>query len=546
MRGVGRLLLAGAVIGAGAIAGAVAGEATRAEFSKADRFMTRYTELLRLVLDNAPQKPNPDDLVYSSIDGMLSLLDPHTNFLRPDAYAHMRERQQGSFHGIGVIISLRGGKITVITPIEGTPAAKVGLRAGDTIEAVDGQSTEGMDIDDAARKLRGPEGSTVHITVSRPGLAQPLELTIQRARVPADSVRYAFMIGKDTAYIRISDFIRSTGDEVKRSLERLQSDGATHLLLDLRDNPGGTVDSAVAVSGFLLEPGQEVFSTKGRTADSFQDYRAARDGLHFQGPVVVLVNRGSASAAEIVAGAVQDHDRGLVVGENTFGKGVVQTIYPVRDAGMALTTAKYYTPSGRCIQRDFDSFFDYIHPKEDPEPSATAPRPTPSPGTHIYYTDSGRKVYGGGGITPDQEIREGEYSERVARLLGNSAFFQFAVGYLVDKADKTAAARAFVVDDGTLKTFRTMVVDKKWLPPDEADAALADPTDRRDIGINLRSEVLNAGVSLTAGYQAFIEGDEQVQVALKAFDEAAKLQARARPGSAPVPAVAQAGTSNRP
>jgi carboxyl-terminal processing protease len=554
MRAVQRGLLAAVVIGAGALAGAVAGEGTRADFSKSDKFLTRYTELLRLVRDNAPLKVGADDLVYSSIDGMLALLDPHTNFLRPDAFAHMRERQQGAFHGIGVIISLRGGKITIITPIEGTPAAHVGLRAGDTIEAVDGQSTEDMDLDDAARKLRGPEGSTVHITVSRPGLAKPLELTIQRARVPADSVRYAFMVGKDTAYIRISDFIRSTGDEVRLALERLQAAGATRLLLDLRDNPGGIVDSAVAVSGLMLAGGQEVFSTKGRTADSYQDYRASRDGLHFSGPLVVLVNRGSASAAEIVAGAIQDHDRGLVVGETTFGKGVVQTIFPVRDAGMALTTAKYYTPSGRCIQRDFDSFFDYIHPKEQvnqspvppgSSPHPTEPRPTPLPDTHVYFTDSGRKVFGGGGIAPDHEARVGEYSERVARLLGNSAFFQFAVAYLADKPDKAAAARAFVVDDSAIKAFRSRVVADKWLTADEIDLALANAGDRRDIEIALRSEVLNAGVSLTEGYHMFLESDEQVQGALKYFDEAAKLQARARPGSVPVQAAAQAGTPAR-
>ena len=259
MRAVQRGLLAVVVIGAGALAGAVAGEGTRADFSKSDKFLTRYTELLRLVRDNAPLTVGPDDLVYSSIDGMLALLDPHTNFLRPDAFANMKEHQQGTFHGIGVIISLRGGKITIITPIEGTPAARVGLRAGDTIESVDGQPTEGMDLDDAARKLRGPEGSTVRITVSRPGLPEPLELTIQRARVPTDSVRYAFMIGKDTAYIRISDFIRSTGDEVRRALERLQAAGGTRLLLDLRDNPGGTVDSAVAVSGLMLEVARRAF-----------------------------------------------------------------------------------------------------------------------------------------------------------------------------------------------------------------------------------------------------------------------------------------------
>ncbi len=529
MTAVRRGLLAAVVIGAGALAGGVAGQAARTDFGRSDKFVASYTALLRLVMDNAPQTPDPADLVYSSLDGLLALLDPHTNFLRPDTYAHMREHQEGAFHGIGVIISVRGGRITVITPVEGTPAARVGLRAGDIIETVDGKSTEGMDIDEAARKLRGPEGTTVHITVSRPGLASPLDLTIQRARVSSESVRYAFMLGKDTAYIRIADFIRSTGDEVRRALEKLQAEGATRLLLDLRDNPGGSVDSAVATSSVLLEPGQEVFTTKGRTADSFQDYRAARDGLHFNGPVVVLVNRGSASAAEIVAGTVQDHDRGILVGETTFGKGVVQTIYPVHDAGLALTTAKYYTPSGRCIQRDFDSFFNYVHPDE----GTNGKEAPPAPKGPVFFTDSGRKVFGGGGITPDHEAHLGEYSERLARLLGNSAFFHFAVGYLADKPDKAAAARAFAVTDDTLKAFRAQVVDQKWLPAADIDAALADSTDRREIEIALRSEVLNAGVSLTEGYRVFLETDEQTQAALKYFDEAAKLQALARNGGKP-------------
>jgi carboxyl-terminal processing protease len=534
------------VVGAGALAGGVAGQSTRAEFSKADKFLTRYTALLRLVMTNAPQKVSADDLVYTSVDGMLALLDPHTNFLRPDAFARMRERQQGTFHGIGVIISLRGGKITVITPIEGTPAARLGLRAGDIIEAVDGHPTEGMDIDEAARRLRGPEGTSVKITVSRPGLASPLELTLERARVPADSVRYAFMVDKDTGYIRVTDFIRTTGDEVRKALERLQGEGATRLMLDLRDNPGGIVDSAVAVAGLLLESGQEVFTTKGRTADSYQDYRASRDGLHFQGPLVVLVNRGSASAAEIVAGAVQDHDRGLLVGETTFGKGVVQTIYPVRDTGLLLTTAKYYTPSGRCIQRDFDSFFDYVHPREESAPKAAGPagpEPTTVPESGVYFTDSGRKVYGGGGITPDVEVHLAEYSERVARLLANSAFFNFAVTYLADKPDKAAAAQAFAVDDATLKSFRDRAVAEKWLPAADIDAALANPADRRDIEIGLRAEVLNAGVSLTAGYRVFIQSDEQVQAGLKQFGEAAKLQASVRLKNAPVRAASQTGAT---
>ena len=534
-------LLAAVVIGAGAVAGGVAGQATQKEFAGSDKFINRYTALLRLVIDNAPQPVAPADLVYSSIDGMLALLDPHTSFMRPETFAHMREHQQGAFHGIGVIISLRGGRITVITPVEGTPAARLGLRAGDVIETVDGVSTEGMDIDEAARKLRGPEGTKVRITVSRLGLAAPLDLTIERARVPSESVRYALMIDKDTGYIRINDFIRSTGDEVRKSLERLQKEGATRLVLDLRDNPGGMVDSAVATAALLLDPGQEVFSTKGRTADSFQDYRVPPDGLHFTGPLVVVVNRGSASAAEIVAGAVQDHDRGILVGETSFGKGVVQTIFPVRDSGLALTTAKYYTPSGRCIQRDFDSFFDYIHVRNGGEGNEQPAQPKGA----VFLTDSGRKVFGGGGITPDHEARVRDYSERVARLVGNSAFFHFAISYLADKPDKAAAARAFTVDDDVLKAFRKRVVDEKWLPAADIDAALADAGDRRDIDATLRFEILNAGVSLNSGYRAILETDEQVQAALKCFDEAARLQAGVRNGGKPAQTAELAGSPIR-
>ncbi|HUJ01646.1 MAG TPA: S41 family peptidase, partial [Usitatibacter sp.] len=247
-----------------------------------------------------------------------------------------------------------------------------------------------------------------------------------------------------------------------------------------------------------------------------------------------------------VAGALQDHDRAVLVGETTFGKGVVQTIYPVRDAGLALTTAKYYTPSGRCIQRDFESFFEYIHPVEPSGPPPTpgsatpqaTPQPTPPPGAPVFLTDSGRKVYGGGGIVPDHDVRLGEYSERLARLLANSAFFNYAVSYLADKPDKAKAAEEFVATDDVLKDFHDRAVAAKWLPAADMDAALADPNDRREIKIALRAEMLNSGVSLTAGYKAFLESDDQAQAALKCFNEAAKLAARAHPTSAGPPKTA--------
>jgi carboxyl-terminal processing protease len=525
MRSLRGMAIAVAVVAVGAIAGSLAGERTTSDLSHSDRFLRRYTEVLSAVLESSPRPLNAADAVYASLDGMCAVLDPHTSFLRPDAFASMRERQQGSFHGIGVVISMRGGKVTVIAPIEGTPAARLGLRTGDMIESVNGESTEGLDLDDVARRLRGPEGTTVKITVSRPGLGEPLEFTIERARVPSESIRYAFLVEPHTAYIRINDFTRTTGDEFVRHLGELEKQGASRLLLDLRGNPGGIVDSAVQVAGALLEPGQQVFSTRGRTADSFQDYRTDKDGLHFTGPLVVLVDNGSASASEIVAGAMQDHDRGLIVGERTFGKGVVQTIYPVRDAAIALTTAKYYTPSGRCIQRDFESFFSYLHP-DDKDTDTTAPEHPKD--TTAYFTDGGRKVYGGGGIVPDREVRQGQFSERVARLLANSAFFHYAVDYLADKPDQATAAAAFTPDAAILQRFRTLVIEKKWLPANEVDAALEDPSDRRDIEIGLRSEVLNAGAGLTAGYRAALAVDEQVQAAIKMFGDAVKLQAAAR------------------
>ncbi len=520
-------LLAVSVVAASALTGVLVGDKLAAGEGEADAFLHRYTAVLHKLEALAPKPVETSELVYGSIDGMLEMLDPHSNFLRPEAFAAMRERQQGSFFGIGVIIGIRGGRVTVITPIQGTPAHRLGLRAGDIIEAVDGRSTQDMELDEVARRLRGPEGTTVKVTISRPGLKEPLELTVTRARVPTDSVRYAFLLDEHTAYIRVGEFTRTTGREVKEALTKLTQQGATRLLFDLRDNPGGLVDGAVEVAGLVLQPGQRVFSTKGRTADSFQDYRVPRDGPHFEGPVVVLVNQGTASAAEIVAGAIQDHDRGLVVGEPTFGKGVVQTIYPVKDTGVALTTAKYYTPSGRCIQRDWDSFFAYIHRELE---EVETPTPTP-PSGEVFFTDSGRKVYGGGGIFPDKLVTLGTYSSTVSKLLGQNAFFQFAVSYLAQFTNKEQAAAAFVANDAILAEFVRTAQDKGWASEHELQAALAQPQERRDIAALLTSEVRSAGLSLNDGYRVLAEEDRQIQGALAAFEEAGQLQRRAQSSS---------------
>jgi len=529
MARLGFRFLAVSVVGGGALTGALVGGKALANHDAVDASLQRYAIVLQAVSEASPRSIDTSELVYGSIDGMLEILDPHSNFLRPEAFAAMRERQQGSFFGIGVIIGIRGGKVTIITPIPGTPAYRLGMRAGDVIEAVDGQATQDMSLDEVARRLRGPEGTTVKVTISRPGMKEPLELSVTRARVPTDSVRNAFLLDERTAYIRIGEFTRTTGREVREALQNLTQQGANRLVLDLRDNPGGLVDAAVEVAGLLLQPGQRVFSTRGRTADSFQDYRVPRDGQHFEVPVVVVVNRSTASAAEIVAGAIQDHDRGLVVGEPTFGKGVVQTIFPVKNTGVALTTAKYYTPSGRCIQRDWDSFFAYIHPEIEEESGVGKPSPTPTPPPgEVYFTDSGRKVYGGGGIFPDRLIRLGSYSPTVSKLLGQSAFFQYAVRYLANFESKEKAAREFSVNERTLADFRSMVLEAKWVTPEELDKALATPGERKDLEVLLTSEVLNAGLSLNDGFKVLAQHDEQIRAAVEAFEEAERLQSRAQ------------------
>lgn len=518
------------ILAGSAITGSLVGSKLLASDDPTDAFLSRYSAILQALQTTSPRQPQVSELVYGSVEGMLEMLDPHSNFLPPEAFAAMKERQQGSFFGIGVIIGIRGAKVTVITPIPGTPAYKLGMRAGDIIEAVDGQPTQDMGLDEVARRLRGPEGTTVKVTVVRPGLKEPLELTVTRARVPTDSVRYAFLLDKSTAYIRVGEFTRTTGKEVSQALKTLQEQGATRLLLDLRDNPGGLVDSAVEVAGLFLQKGQRVFSTRGRTADSFQDYRVSSNGNQFDGPVVALVNRTTASAAEIVAGALQDHDRGFVVGEPTFGKGVVQTIYPVRDAGVALTTAKYYTPSGRSIQRDWDSFFAYVHPATNGSDQQQIVAPAP-PQAEVYFTDSGRKVYGGGGIFPDKLVRLSNFSPTVSKLLGQSAFFQFAVAYLTPFTDKEEAARKFQVDDKVLGEFTRMAVEKKWIEAEELSNALAHPEEKKDISMLLTSEVLNSGISLNEGYKVLALGDQQILAGIEAFDEAVSLFHRVQKSS---------------
>jgi len=503
-------IIALVVLLTGATAGALFGERSVPE--EQTQLMIRASRVVNLLVEWLPTEEDPADIVYDGIGGMLEVLDPHSNFLDPRSFHKMRSRQEGSFFGVGIIISRRDGKITVIAPMAGTPAAAKGLRTGDIITAVSDQETEDMSLDDVVDLVRGPEGTDVHLTIARPGLKDTFGVDITRTRIPQTTVRYAFMVRPDVGYIRLSEFSSSSTREVREAIERLRTEGMNDLILDLRNNPGGSLDAAIGVVDPFLAEGDLIVTTRGRTRSSRSTLNAPGNGETFEGSVIVMVNEGSASASEIVAGAIQDHDRGLVIGEVTWGKGLVQTVFSVRDAGLALTTARYYTPSGRSIQRDYESFIDYITHRNGV---------SNGDGEAVYSTDAGRTVLGGGGITPDVTVKNRTLSENLARLYGNSAFFRFAIDVLKDvpKENQADMALAYSVDASVLESFFAFVEESEILPAENVAELKAGEQDLSDIELAIRVEILNATLGLEAGYRAALELDEQFLAALEHLPE---------------------------
>jgi carboxyl-terminal processing protease len=359
-----------------------------------------FEDVLRFVADNFVDQKQPSDLYRMAIDGMLEELgDPHTSLMPARDYEQLRMQTQGEYGGIGVQIDRRNGWITVIAPLPGTPGERAGLRAGDQIIEVDGESARDWDTDKAVSQLRGPKGSAVDIKVARMGVEHPIPIRIVREEIHIRAVPSAYVMDGGVGYVELVSFSEGATAELRREIQRLRTEGARGIILDLRRNPGGLLEQGVAVSDLFLNRGQVVSETKGRAAN--QNHRmVARTADQFPGlPVVVLVEALSASASEIVAGALQDHDRALVIGRTTYGKGSVQTLFPLSGQNwLKITTARWYTPVGRSIQKPYG--IDAGHPMElmDESPAAAAMDTTERP---EYRTHGGRLVYGGGGIHPD-------------------------------------------------------------------------------------------------------------------------------------------------
>jgi carboxyl-terminal processing protease len=474
-------------------------------------------------------KVEPDRLVYSSIDGMLQTLDPHSSFMNPRVYAQLRERQEGRYYGLGISIQVIDGDITVVNLFEGSPAYKTGIRRGDVIARIEGEDAKGWTADQAVKKLKGPKGTTVHVSIRRSGYHQLIELDVVRDEINIPSIPAKFMIDRETGYVRLQDFAENTGRDLNQALRELSAAGMRRLLLDLRMNPGGPLDQAIRVANQFLPKGLLIVYTRGRVPNSDQDYYASEKSDYTELPLVVLVNRNSASASEIVAGALQDHDRGLIVGETTFGKALVQSVYRISDgAGLALTTARYYTPSKRLIQRPWDGTFDeYLtYTLKDQDPNHQ------HPAADLRYTDAGRKVYSGGGIEPDRRLDgpvEGFAPTRFGRMLYARQVFAAFAELFGAEGDTRLASRAghvktvrrdFVVDDAMMKEFRDFLESDKVRVKIDEDAFARDLP---FIQAMMRYDIDLALFGVSEARKNLIAGDPQAQFALQLFPEAEKL-----------------------
>ena len=516
------LILVIVVLAISAVLGGVFGPSVKATTASTDDYQSAvrdFTKVLDVVQSNYADPVDVDKTVYQgAIPGMLRMLDPHSNFFDARQFALLREDQRGKYYGVGMVIAPRENHTIVMSPYVGAPAYNAGIRPGDVIAKVDEKATDGLTTSEVADLLKGPKGTVVKITVSREGYTEPLIFTVTRDEIPRHSVEIAFMLKPGGGYVRLTQFNETTDREIADALKMLGSNSLDGLILDMRGNPGGLLNEAVAVGDMFLEKGQLIVSYHGRSAPE-RRFVALRGNQGLTVPLVILVNNNSASAAEIVTGAVQDHDRGLVVGETTFGKGLVQTVTPLAEnTGLALTTARYYTPSGRLIQRDYKSISLYEYHYE---------RKVPDHPSEIRQTDSGRQVTGGGGITPDIIVDAPKLNKFQETLYRDEVFFPgeqgvggFTRSYL---GSKPSVTHSFEVDDHIIKEF------KDYLSKHNIKYSETEYSENLDwMKRKIKQEVFMSAYGTQEGFKVLLEADPQVQKAVDSIPQARALYENAR------------------
>jgi carboxyl-terminal processing protease len=514
-----------------ALVGGFVGSSAQATQDQVSQQYRVFTAALAAIDREYVESVPSDRLVYDAIGGMLQTLDPHSSFFDPKQYAQMRERQEGKYYGIGLSIQAIDGDITVMSLFEGSPAYRAGIRRGDVIANVKGESAKNWTTEQTAKQLKGPKGTKVSISIRRPGYDKLIEMDVERDEVNIVTVRGAFMLDPQTGYIKLGEFSETSDKEVGDALEKLKAQGMKRLVFDLRDNPGGPLDQAIKIANRFLPRGDMIVYTRGRLPDADRDYRGTGDP-DFTGPMLVLTSRNSASASEIVSGSLQDHDRALVVGETTFGKALVQSVYRISEgAGLALTTGRYFTPSGRMIQRPWDNAFDEYLTYSLREQTGTREHTA----AQLKYTDAGRKVYGGGGIEPDKFFLgpvQGFNPTRFGRaLVSRFAFENFAERYTAEGDTRMSAVtegrkrltRGFVVSDAMIADFKASLLADRVKVDEEAFAKDLDFVRAR-----LHFDIDVALFGISEAQKNLIGKDPQAQFALSQFGEAVKLTELAR------------------
>ncbi|QOJ29257.1 MAG: S41 family peptidase [Ignavibacteriales bacterium] len=471
-------------------------------------------------------------LVESAIKGMLDELDPHSVYIPAKQMQSVEEEFRGDFEGIGIEFQIVNDTLTVVTPITGGPSEALGIMAGDRIVKIDSTNAVGFTNDDVRKRLRGPAGTKVKVLVVRAGVKDPIEYEITRDKIPLYSVDTHLMLDDKTGYVSISRFAEKTTDELMEALVDLDKKGMQQLVLDLRNNPGGYLNQAFQIADLFIEGNKKIVYTRGRRPEFNEDYFSSRTYPYEKLPIVILINRGSASASEIVSGAVQDWDRGLVVGETSFGKGLVQRQFPLPDgSAIRLTISEYFTPSGRLIQRKYKDKKEYYEEiaerEEEPEGENidhTSEKDSTKP---VYKTNKGRVVYGGGGITPDYLVKNDKITDLTTSLLRKNVFYLFSLQYL-DKngnsikstynGDLAKFKSEFKITSDLFNQFLSFAKEKEVKVDDDDLKA-----DRSYIEARLKAQIARSYWKNEGWYSVLLTQDNYISEAMTLFDRAKEM-----------------------
>ncbi len=484
--------------------------------------LERFNEVFGYVNRYYVEEPDREEIITGAITGMLSELDPHSVYIPEKNLERVNEQFEAEFEGIGIEFVVLNKILTVVSPIIGGPSEAVGLLPGDQIIKIEGESAYDIKEDEVAKKLRGKKGTQVTITINRPGMAEQFDVTITRDKIPIYSVMAAFMLEDgETGYIYLGRFARTTSEEVEEALNKLEKQGMKKLIFDLRGNSGGYLDQAFEIADKFVPGGQKIVYTQGRQESSRQEFYSTNRTTHALYPIVVLISNGSASASEIVAGAVQDLDRGLVLGQTSFGKGLVQNQIPLRGGGaLRLTVARYYTPSGRLIQRPYDNgtLVDYY--EEDYDDSAAVHKPDSS---KQFFTLAGRTVFGGGGITPDSILAAERITRFTNRLRMKRVFFEFGSTWASEHRKAYSSfdkfKNDFIVDEAMIAELKKIIEKHEIEFSQEAYEKDADY-----IHMLMKAEVARHLWDSEHYYMVRIKGDSEVAQAVELMPEAERIK----------------------